>query len=579
MGGALPLNSFQFGSFVLEGRLQRLLRDGQIVPLKPKAYDLLCKLLAEPDRVLSKDELLDYLWPRQEVGEANLTQAIYELRQALGETARDASWVETVPRRGYRFKGTVSALHGNTPPATRNSIAVLPFRALTSQPEMRDLGLGITNAVILSLSSAGQLVVRSLSAVLPYVESEQDSLAIGQMLDVDTVLEGTVQQYGDRVRMNARLLECSGRTDLWTGKLETSTKDLFAIQDQIAQQAAVAVTDSLGEQARAPRFESQGSHSQAQPLYLKARFCWQRWVPEATRQALQYLDEAIALDPKHAPSHAWRSAAWSTLGILGEVGPSDAAKEAREAARRAIELDEEYSEGHEMLGAVQLFFDWDLSATACSFDTAIELNPASANARHLRAISLALGGHDQAALAEMDRALRADPSSVIANCDMGMIHYWGRRFDEAKRWFDTTLEQDPGFAHARSGLAFALLELGDKDSAVREIRRAAENRGRNAPGELAYVLGRAGHSSEASSLVAEQLESTRGQPTDPYQYVLAHLGMEDYEKTFEWLDRALEHRSRDLVLLGVSPIVDPIRNSPRFEEFMQRAALPQVANA
>ncbi len=217
MGGALPLNSFQFGSFVLEGRLQRLLRDGQIVPLKPKAYDLLCKLLAEPDRVLSKDELLDYLWPRQEVGEANLTQAIYELRQALGETARDASWVETVPRRGYRFKGTVSALHGNTPPATRNSIAVLPFRALTSQPEMRDLGLGITNAVILSLSSAGQLVVRSLSAVLPYVESEQDSLAIGQMLDVDTVLEGTVQQYGDRVRMNARLLECSGRTDLWTG--------------------------------------------------------------------------------------------------------------------------------------------------------------------------------------------------------------------------------------------------------------------------------------------------------------------------------------------------------------------------
>lgn len=252
------MNSFQFGSFVLEGRLQRLLRDGQIVLLKPKAYDLLCKLLAEPDRVLSKDELLDYLWPRQAVGEANLTQTIYELRQALGETARDASWIETVPRRGYRFKGTVAALPDRAPTVAPDSIAVLPFRALSSQPDMRDLGLGITDAVILSLSSAGRLVVRSLGAVLPYAESAQDSLAIGQLLDVDTVLEGTVQQYGDRVRMNARLLACPDGTDLWTGKLETSTRDLFAIQDQIAQQAADAVAECLSDQAHAPRPKSHG---------------------------------------------------------------------------------------------------------------------------------------------------------------------------------------------------------------------------------------------------------------------------------------------------------------------------------
>ncbi len=302
-------------------------------------------------------------------------------------------------------------------------------------------------------------------------------------------------------------------------------------------------------------------------------------MPEATRQALQFLDSAIALDPGHAPSHAWRSAVWSTLGILGEATPSDAAKEARRAAQRAIELDGDYSEGHEMLGAVQLFFDWDLSAAARSFDIAIELNPESANARHLRAISLALGGHDQAALAEMERALRADPSSVIANCDMGMIHYWGRRFDDAKRWFDTTLEQDPGFAHARSGLAFTLLELGEKDAAVREIRRAAENRGRTAPGELAYVMGRAGHAAEADGLLAEMSASGKDQAVDPYQGVLACLGRENYDKTFEWLDRALEHRSRDLVLLGVSPIADPVRGSTRFEDFMRRAALPRVVRA
>ena len=573
------MNSFQFGSFVLEGRLQRLLKDGQIVSLKPKAYDLLCRLLVEPDRVLSKDELLDYLWPRQDVSEANLTQTIYELRLALGETARNASWIETVPRRGYRFKGTVSELTATTPSSAPKSIAVLPFRALTSEPEMQDLGLGITDAIIMSLSSAGGLVVRSLGAVLPYTDSAQDAAVIGRSLDVDTVLEGTVQKYGEKVRMNARLMACSGCSEVWTGKLETSTKDLFAIQDQIAQQAATAVTECLREQASAPSHKSQVSRSIAHTLYLKARYCWQKWVPEASRQALQYLDEAVALDPRHARSHAWRSAAWSTLGILGEVTPTDAANEARQAAQCAIELDRACSEGHEMLGAVQLFFDWDLGAAARSFDAAIELNPASANARHLRAVSLALGGHDQAALAEMERALSADPSSVIANCDMAMIHYWGRRFEEAKRWFNITLEQDPGFAHARTGLAFTLLETGEDDAAVQEIRLAAKDRGRNAPGELAYVLGRAGHTAEASRLLAEQSASGGDEPIDPYQRVLAHLGTEDFDDAFEWLDHALQHRSRDLVLLGVSPIADPIRNSARFEAFMKRASLPEVARA
>lgn len=573
------MNSFKFGSFVLEARLQRLLQGDKIVALKPKAYDLLCKLAAEPNRVLSKVELLDYLWPRQDVGEANLTQTVYELRQALGETARKPNWIETVPRRGYRFNGTVIPLTNGVSSSALNSIAVLPVRGLTTQPEMRDLGLCITDAVILSLSSAGRLVVRSLSAVLPYADSVLDSVAVGQLLDVDAVFEGTVQQSDKQVRMSARLLSCSTRADLWAGKLEATSKDFFVIQDQLARQAADAVTECLSGQQRQPGHETHGSHSKAHPLYLKARNCWQRWVPDASRQALQYLDDAIALDPAHALSHAWRSATWSTLGILGEITPTDAAREARKSAKRAIELDSGLAEGHEMLGAVQLFFDWDFGSAGQSFDTAIELNPASANARHLRAVSLALGGNDQAALAEMERALRADPSSVIANCDMGMIHYWGRRFDQAKCWYQSTLEQDPGFAHARSGLAFALLELGDLDAAVREIRSAAENRGRNAPGELAYVLGKAGLTNEAGRLVAEQSGWEADAPIDPYQRVLAYLGIGEYDKAFEWLDRALEHRSRDLVLLGVSPIADPIRSSSRFKEFLHRASLPDMAPA
>ena len=566
------LKSYVFGGYMLEGRLQRLVHEGQIVPLKPKAYDLLCVLISKRDQVLGKDELLDWLWPRQEVGEANLTQTIYELRQALGETAREPRWIETVPRRGYRFKGSVSELEDKLPPGAPSSLAVLPFRPLTSQAEIPDLGLGIADAVILSLCETGRVVVRPFSAVLPHVDSEQDSLTIGSRLDVGMVLEGTVQQFGERIRVNARLLSCPAGEDLWSSTQETGVADLFATQDRIARLAANAVATHLNQEGRVRPYPH-GSNHEVHSLYLKARYCWQRWVPEASRQALEYLDKAIALDPSHAPSHAWRAAAWSTLGILGAEAPRKAAQNAREAARRAVGIDASFSDSHEMLGAVQLFFDWDLNAAARSLDHAIELNPASSNARHLRAIALALGGHDQAALAEMVRACRADPSSLIANSDVGMVHYWGRRYDEAKHWFETTLEQDPGFAHARSGLAFTLLEMGDGTSAVREMRRAAEHRGPRAMGELAHVLGRAGRRAESRKLARDLLQSHDTSIVDPYQLVLAFLGLGDYERTFEWLDRAIDYRSRDLVLIGVSPIIDPIRSDSRFRDVMQKVTL------
>ncbi|MBT8058307.1 MAG: winged helix-turn-helix domain-containing protein, partial [Gammaproteobacteria bacterium] len=352
------MKSYVFGRFMVEGRLQRLVHDGRIVPLKPKAYDLLCVLLARRDQVLGKDELLDWLWPRQDVGEANLTQTVYELRQALGESASEPRWIETVPRRGYRFKGSVLERTQKPAPGAPDSLAVLPFRPLTSQPEIRELGLGIADAIILSLSATRRAVVRPLSAVLPYANSEQDTLAIGRLLDVDTVLEGTVQQFGNRLRVSSRLLTCPAGEDLWSSTRETGVDDLFATQDVIARQAADAVAGHLEYERPGPPLSPHGANHDVHALYLKARFCWQRWVPEASRQALEYLDEAVALDPAHAPSHAWRAAAWSTLGILGAEAPRIVAENARAAARQAVELDPSLSEGHEMLGAVQLFFDW-----------------------------------------------------------------------------------------------------------------------------------------------------------------------------------------------------------------------------
>jgi DNA-binding winged helix-turn-helix (wHTH) protein/Flp pilus assembly protein TadD len=565
--------NYRFGEFTLEPRLQRLTRDDRIVALKPKAYDLLCLLIINRDRVVGKNELIDWLWPRQDVQEANLSQTIYEVRRALEDTGRSSRWIENVPRRGYRFAGTVTEFDRSTSRVPR-SIAVLPFRTLSVDPADVHLRLGFADSVSLSLGATGGVAVRPLSAMLRYLDSELDALEIGRQLEVDAVLEGTVQRLGDRLRVNARLLQLPDGVDVWAGRNEGSIGELFAIQDRIAAQVAeaVALRRSAAETRRATR--SRPENPEVYALYLKGRYCWHRWTPDASRQAVEYFQRAIALDAGHAPSHAWLSAAWSTLGLFGVLSPGDASARARSAAQQAIALDETCSEGHEMQGAWELFFDWDLAGAARSLDRAIELDPDSSNARHLRALVIALGGDNEPALVEMMRALQADPSSLIAQTDVGMVHYWGRRYDEARRWLEAALVLEPHFTHARFGLAYSLLELGMRDRAVSEMRRLRQSSsGSNIAGHLAYVLGRAGRTSEAAAIVAD-LERCFGQePFDPYQIALGYLGLGETDSVFDWLRRALEHRSRDIVLLGVSPIVDPIRRDTRFAALLREAGL------
>jgi len=550
------------------------MRDGQIVALKPKAYDMLCVLLANRGRVVGKPELLDWLWPRQDVAEANLSQTVYELRRALGGTAQTVGWIENVPRRGYRFAGKVVEVDELDRTGPPRSIAVLPFRALNDDAACREVGLGIANAVIVALSGTGRVVVRSLSAVMSPTAAGRDALAIGRELEVDAVLEGSAQYVGEQLAISARLIRVPGGENLWADRRYENPADLRSVYDRIAYEVAQAVALRLNAEERR-RMARPDDNSEVQALHLKGRYCWHRWTPEASRQAVEFLEAALAIDPRHAPSCAWLGAAWSTQVIMGAVAPREGFTNARQAIDRAVALDDALPVAYEMRGAVELFFDWNLAAAARSLDRAIELDPDSSNARHLRALVLAHGGYKQPAQAEMQRALQADPSSLIANTDMGVIHYWGRRFDQARIWLEGALRQDPRFAHARSYLAYALLELDCNDAAVAEMEEAADLLGRSdaALGGLAYVHARAGRDVEARGLIAELQKRFQPKSSDPYQIALGYLGMADWTQALSWLEKALEHRSRDLVTAGVSPIFDPLRQDSRFVELMRKGGL------
>lgn len=560
----------RFGDYILDPLLQRVTCASEIVPLKPKAFDLLCLLLANRERVVPKDELLDWLWPRQVVSEASLSQAVYELRRALGDTARPARWIRNVPRRGYGFSGAVTLAEEAQGLRAPRSIAVLPFQSLGATDDSAHLGLGVADAIITRLARAGGMVVRPLSAAARFAASDLDALAAGRRLAVDCVVEGTIQLAAGQLRASGRLLRVADGACLWADGLTLPAEEVFAVQDRLAAGVVAATVQHPAQAASQQRCEA--GNPEVHLLYLKGRYCWYKWTPPAFFQAVEYLQQAIALDPSHAPSHAFLAGAWSTLAIYGELPPREAFAAARAAASRAVALAPAMSEGHEMLGAIQLFFDWEPAAAMRSLDRAIELDPDSCNARHLRALALAQGGRHAAAMAELQGVLRADPLSIIAHTDVGYLHYWNRNFDAALEASEATLRLDASFAHVHLLRAYVLSALGRAAEASEAMDKslALAGRGPTLSGDRAYILGRSGHADEARRIIAALQEEARHRYVDPLAVALAYLGLEQHDSFFEWLERAAENRSRDLVLLEVLPVMDAVRHDPRFEAFLDR---------
>jgi DNA-binding winged helix-turn-helix (wHTH) protein/tetratricopeptide (TPR) repeat protein len=563
----------RFGDFTLDPGLQRLTHHDRVVPLKPKAYDLLCLLLENRSRLVGKAELMDWLWPRQEVNEANLSQTVYELRQALGESARNPRLIVNVPRRGYRFDGGVDEEPDPAGNRTPRIFVVVPLTAIGGEPTLAELGLGIADSLITAIASNPQLVARPMSSVLRlWGDDEADGIDVARRLAADALVEGTLQGRGRNLRANVRIRSLPDGAVLWSDHIDGVHGEGFEFQDR-------AVTRLLDATPLKPAGGKPGharatarSAPEVESLVLKGCYCWNRWTPSSWRQAIELFERAIALDPAHARAHAELGNAWAALGVFGAVPPREAFGRAREAVERALALDDALAAGHEAAGAVALFHDWDFTKAARAIDRAIELDPDSANARHLRALLLAITGRMRAAVAEMTRALRANPSSNIGNTDMGVIHYWARRFGDARDTLVETLAIEPRFGHARRHLAHVLMELGEADAALREIRQAIEDLGQlpGTSGDLANLLWRTDARDQAMDLIRSLEAAAEGGSLDPYHVALARLSQGPSETLFEWLGKALEYRSRDLIQLHVSPLGDPVRDDPRFITLMDR---------
>jgi DNA-binding winged helix-turn-helix (wHTH) protein/TolB-like protein/Tfp pilus assembly protein PilF len=653
-----PFNCYQFGPYRLDPNEGRLLRNGEPVPLTPKAFETLVVLVQRSGHLVEKDELMKVLWPDSVVEESNLNQHVWTLRKTLGENKAGNEYIETVPKRGYRFIAevqelghesfelvaerrtlthivtedgveaserprerlpeseagnliagkrtwvtrrralavaglgllllTVSALtlrwwrsgearRTEAPPAATKtnltSMAILPFRPLVANDRDEYLEMGMVDVLITKLSNIRQLKVRSISTVRKYTDLQQDPVAAGRELQVEAVLDGSIQRVGDRVRVTVRLLNVQDGTSLWADKFDEPFTNIFALQDSISERVVAALPLNLSgeEKARLSRHDTE--NTEAYQLYLKGRYFWNKQTEEGFRKGIDYFDQAIGNDPNYALAYAGLSDCYALLSDFGFVSPIEGFPKAKVAATRALAIDEQLAEAHTSLGHVKRDYDWDWPGAEQEFKRAIELNPNYPSAHQWYAVYLSSLGRHQEAIAEIKRALDLDPLSLPVNTVTARVLYLARQYDEAIEQSRKTIEMDPRFAAAYQNLGRSYEQKRMYAEAVatfQELNKAVPGRGL---AFLARADALAGKTDEAQKILAQLKELSERRYVSSYHVAMIYAGLGDKEQALVWLEKAYQQRVHNMVFLKVEPELDGLRSDPRFADLVRRVGL------
>jgi serine/threonine protein kinase/Tfp pilus assembly protein PilF len=488
-------------------------------------------------------------------------QTALDVRNELEELRRE---LEAASRTG---DGAVDAREP-APPLDRNSIAVLPLRNLGADPDSEYFSDGLTEELISTLAQIRSLRVVSRTSAFALKQLGLSVEEIGQRLGVGTVVEGSVQMAGRRLRVTVRLVETSHGYHLWAAKYDRELEDVFQVQDEISRCVVQALSVSL-EAARPARSRRYTENLEAYQLYLKGRYYWHQETGEALRQAIGYFEKALQQDPAYAPAHAGVADYHVMLAFWGIARPSEAWPLARDAARRAVEIDPELPEAHVSLGLVRLFFDWDGEGADREFQRALELNPGLADAHYARTLALTQAGDTGGALEAIGRARSYDPLAAILRSTEAWVHYYARHYADAIAGCQRTLELHPGFLEAHIGLGLAFKEVREFDRALQELEKARELSGGNplVLGVLGATLAEAGRPEQALAL-ADELDRKRDGYVAPIAHAMLHCGLAEEGRTLEYLRRALEAKDGLVRYLGVFPLFDCVRETHEFSELL-----------
>jgi TolB-like protein/Tfp pilus assembly protein PilF len=565
--------SYEFGPFRVDARERRLLRDGEVVPLTPKVFDILLVLVQNSGHILSKDEVMKLIWPNTAVEQGNLARNVSTLRKALGESPTNYRYVETIPWRGYRFMASVREVRAELAGPAIDSIAVLPFVNVAGDPKLEYLSDGITDSLINNLSQLPHLKVISRNSVFRYKGRETDAQAVGRELNVQAVVMGRVADCDGRLSINVELVDARDDRHLWGAQYIRQPADILTMQETIAHEIMEKLRLKLTSEEQQRLARRHTEKTDAYHLYLKGRYHFNKLTLDGVEKGITHFQQAIELAPRYALAYT---------GLVDCYNYLAKPAEARKAATRALELDQTLGEAHASLAFHRFLYDWDFAGAERGFKQALELNPNYAEAHHWYAIYLAnVGRHDEA-VPLGERAVELDPLSLLMNMTPALIFYLARQYDRSVEVLQKIIEMEPNFPAAHSVLGNAYAQAEMYEPAMAEYQKVLElSQGVTVVETamkvvIAHLCARWGKRSKALKMLDEVTKaSAAGTCVSPYSIAGIYAALGQSEPAFEWLDKACEQHDLQLVSLKVDPTLDGVRSDPRFADLVRRVGLPQ----
>ncbi len=631
MGGKPPEQQVvRFGAFAVDLRAGELHRGSRRVPLQEKPFQLLAALLERPGEVVTREELQQRLWPGVGFHEFDdgLNTVVRKLRQALDDSADRPRYVETLPRRGYRWLAAVDATgphdeDGALPPppeagraawlppnrarlavwlivilavaaavvvlplplhrwldrATHleeiRSLVVLPLANLSGDPEQEYFADGMTDELITELARISALRVISRTSAMHFKGTKATLPQIARELGVDAVVEGTVLRAGDRVRITVQLIAAPPERHLWADGFEGDLKDILALQRNVARAVAERIRASLSPQEQARLAARSQVNPEAYTLYLKGMFYLTKQSEEGSTQAIDSLQKATAADPGWSRAWSGLAGAYASLSGWGYASCHEQASLTRAAAEKALELDPLSDDAHVQLAWVS-FFAWDWAKAEELFQRAEELNPGSPTAHLGRAYLLTCLRRHEEAIGEIRRAKELDPLSAFVGAWGGRIYCYAHRYDEAIATLRAELELHPDDKYLLFVLASAYVQKGMLEEAIATyLKRPVPTADTN--WALGYAYGVAGKRVEAERVLAYLLDKQQKQFIWPAIIAYVYIGLGDKDRAFAWLEKTYDEGDRWIEFLQVDPWFDSLRGDPRFADLVRRMHFPPAA--
>jgi eukaryotic-like serine/threonine-protein kinase len=466
--------------------------------------------------------------------------------------------------------GAAPALVGKT-----RSIAVLPFVNASADPENEYLSDGISDELINALTKVEGLRVASRTSVFALKDKPQDIRAIGALLGVSVVLEGTVRKSDDRLRITAQLSAADDGRNIWSERYDRTLDDVFAVQDEISRTIVSTLRTTFLADIADPTPQRYTHNLAAYSLYLKGRYCWNKRSQDGVLESISFFKQAIELDPGYALAYSGLSDAYALQVDYRSVPVTEGYRLAREYALKALELDGTLPEAHTSLAWVLHVYDWDWPGAMREYARALELNPGFATAHHWYSFVLLVTGQSEQAVMEALTALELDPSSLSVRRGVGWLSYYTRRYDQALYHLRRAIAMNPTSEDTYRVLGLVLMQQGAYAEAERAFREAITLSPdlSYASAGLAHVLALSGRRREAEALVAELEARAREQYVTPVAFCIAHLGLRNVDQVFHWLERAYQDRRGWLTYIKVDPIFDSVKDDPRFAAFVKRMRL------